>query len=72
MIDLLSNVALHKKIDAHWIQSFAEHFRIVSRAQSGKHSMSSAKKNQIEIHVTAHSGALSYLLARGVVDENDV
>lgn len=72
MIDPRSNVALRKKIDARWIQSFAEHFRIVSRAQSGKHRMSPAKENEIEIQVAAHLGALSSLLTRGVVDENDL
>lgn len=34
MIDPQSNVALHKKVDVGWIQSFAGHFKIVNRAQS--------------------------------------
>lgn len=72
MLDPRSNQALHLKIDGRWVQSFMERFNIVSRARTGKHSVSPTKQNDIEISVAAHLGCVSALFDSNRMDENYV
>lgn len=72
MIDPRTQKCLHQKIDARWIQTFAERFRIVSRAHTGKPRLSPEKEMEIEIAAARHLGRMKKMLTSGKFDECDI
>lgn len=72
MLDPLTDKPLFEKVSMRFVQSFADRYRIVSRAQKGKHRLSPEKEVQIEREVAYHLGTLRRLLSSGEVDENDL
>ena len=72
LIDPLSGRPLFEKINARWVQSLAERFRIVSRAHTGKHRMSPVTELRIEREVAYHLGTLLCMMTAGEIDENDL
>lgn len=72
MLDPPTQMQLFLKITPRFVQSFADRFRIVSRAHKGKYRLSPEKELQIERDVARHLGQMSRLLSSGEVDENDL
>lgn len=72
MTDARTDAPLHTKITLAWVQGFKNRYRIVSRAHTGKHRMSPAKEEEVEIEVAAHLGNISGLFAANKLEENDV
>lgn len=68
-IELLNQKTLHLTIDYGWILYITKHFRIVSRAHTGKHNMSPEKEMEIEVAVAGNLRRLSAILSAGLVDE---
>lgn len=57
MIVLRSQICLHQKIDARWIQTFAERFRIVIKSDTGKHGLAKKKKRILLLLLQGTLGA---------------
>lgn len=72
LINLLSARSIFEKINARWVQSFAERFRMEIKAHTGKHRMSPVKESTIESEVAYHLGTLSCMMTAGEIHENDL
>lgn len=72
MIDACSGKPVIDMVTPRFVQSFADTFRIRSRAHRGKKKLSPAKELQIERDVARHLGILCRILRNKVVDENDI
>ena len=71
-MDPRTDVPIITKINARWIQTFADHFCIVSRAHTGKLLTSPAKEVFIEKEVSFHLGKLCREFRAGTPNESDV
>lgn len=72
MIDPRSKMLVDKKLDARWVQSFAECFCIVSRAHNGKHALSPSKQKERDRGVVRHLGYMYRLLSSEAANEGDI
>lgn len=75
VIDPRSEKMLMDKIDAIWMQIFAQRFQIVSRphtAHTRKHALSPSKQKELDGDVSWHLGYMCILLSIMVANENDM
>ena len=72
MLDPTSQRPLFEKITPRFVQSFADRFRIASRAHNENFRVSPEKELQIQQDVARHLGDMKRMLTNGKVDENDI
>ena len=72
LMDQRSGKRQYDKVDARWIQSFVQRFRIVQRAQCGKLKLSREKILHLGKETARHLRILKKALQSGEVDETDL
>ena len=71
-VDPRSELPISGLLSARWVQAFAERFRIISRAHTGKLLTSPSKEEFIEKEVAYHLCQLCRDFRAGRISENDI
>lgn len=72
MIDPRSGLSQAVRVDARWIQAFADRFQIVQRSKCGKPRLSPEKTVLLEKEIAAHLGRLKKGFQCGDLREEDI